>query len=95
MTEQLSQSMEDYLEAILRISADKKVVRVRDLAGAVVHLRHRGLRERGRRWCYSSMPRRRAERARWREARMRRSRFTSIGSASRAAGLSSSVLSTW
>lgn len=32
MAEQLSQSMEDYLEAILRISADKKVVRVRDLA---------------------------------------------------------------
>ena len=43
----------------------------------------------------SSTPSRRAERARWRVARSRRSRLTSIGSASSAAGLSIRVLSTW
>ncbi len=44
---------------------------------------------------YSSMPRRRADRARWRDARILRRRLTSMGSASSAAGLSSSALSTW
>ena len=43
----------------------------------------------------SWMPSRRAERARWRVARSRRSRLTSIGSASSAAGVSMRVLSTW
>ena len=43
----------------------------------------------------TSMPRRRAERARCRLARSRRSRLTSIGSASRASGRSMSALSTW
>ena len=41
------------------------------------------------------MPRRRAERARWRVARIRRSRLTSIGSRASAAGESIRVLSTW
>ena len=40
-------------------------------------------------------PRRRLVRARWRLARIRRSRLMSIGSASRAAGVSSRALSTW
>ena len=42
-----------------------------------------------------SRPRRRAERARWRLARRRRSRLTSMGSCSRAEGWSMRALSTW
>ena len=48
-----------------------------------------------RRRAQTLMPRRRALRARCREARSRRSRLTSIGSASRASGVSISALSTW
>ncbi len=40
-------------------------------------------------------PRRRADRARWRLERIRRSRLTSIGSCARAAGVSMSALSSW
>ncbi len=40
-------------------------------------------------------PRRRAERARWRLLRIRRSRLTSIGSCASAAGESMSALSSW
>ena len=43
----------------------------------------------------TSMPNLRAERCRWRLARRRRSRFTSIGSAASAAGVSINALSTW
>ena len=44
---------------------------------------------------HGSMPRRRAERARWRLARRRRRRLMSIGSCSSADGWSMSELSTW
>jgi hypothetical protein len=43
----------------------------------------------------TSIPSRRAERWRWRLARNRRSRLTSIGSAESAAGVSINALSTW
>ena len=43
----------------------------------------------------TSIPSRRAERCRWRLARSRRSRLTSIGSAASAAGVSISAFSTW